>query len=103
MSNEIQVFIDRISKWINKKVNKYISMMIKYTEKLETNIKSKLHEGTKWIHKTKQKNCIAKLLHKKYPVLRFESSPLTAAGDSPLISIAPIHSQCSCPVSYAIR
>ena len=31
MSNEIQVFIDRISKWINKKVNKYISMMIKYT------------------------------------------------------------------------
>ena len=30
MSNEIQVFIDRISKCINKKVNKYISMMIKY-------------------------------------------------------------------------
>ena len=30
-------------------------MMIKYTEKLETNIKSELHEGTKWIHKTKQK------------------------------------------------
>ena len=55
MSNEIQVFIDRISKWINKKVNKYISMVIKYTEKLETNIKSELHEGTKWIYKTKQK------------------------------------------------
>ena len=29
MSNEIQVFIDRISKWINKKVDKYISMMNK--------------------------------------------------------------------------
>ena len=47
MSNEIQVFIDRISKHINKKVNKYISMIIKNTEKLETNIKSELHEGTK--------------------------------------------------------
>ena len=46
MSNEIQFFIDRISK-VNKKVNKYISMVIKYTEKLETNIKSELHEGTK--------------------------------------------------------
>ena len=32
MSNEIQVFIDRISNWINRKVNKYISMIIKYTE-----------------------------------------------------------------------
>ena len=38
MSNEIQVFIDRISKWINKKGNKYISVMNRYTEKLETNI-----------------------------------------------------------------
>ena len=28
----------------------------------------------------KTKNCIAKLLHKKYPVLRFEPSPLTAAA-----------------------
>ena len=65
MSNEIQVFIDRISKWINTKVNKYISMVIKYTEKLETNIKSELHEGTKWIHKTKQNKCITKILHKK--------------------------------------
>ena len=55
MSNEIQVFIDRISKWINKTINKYISMMIKYTEKLETNITSESHEGTKWIYKTKQK------------------------------------------------
>ena len=27
-------------------------MMIKYTEKLETNIKSELHEVTKWIYKT---------------------------------------------------
>ena len=60
MSNEIQVFIDRITKWMNKKVNKYISMMINYTEKLETNIVSELHEGTKWIHKTKQKNVLQK-------------------------------------------
>ena len=30
-------------------------MMIKYTEKIETNIKRELHEGTKWIFKTKQK------------------------------------------------
>ena len=30
-----------------KKINKYISMTIKYTEKLERNIKSELHEGTK--------------------------------------------------------
>ena len=41
-------------------------MMIKYNEKLETNIKSELHEGTKWIlHKTKQKNVLQKILHKK--------------------------------------
>ena len=60
MSNEIQVFIDRISKWIDKKGNKYISMMIKYTEKLETNIKSELHEGTEWIHKTNQKHVLQK-------------------------------------------
>ena len=40
-------------------------MMIKYTEKLEANIKSELHEGTKWIHKTKRKKCIVKILHKK--------------------------------------
>ena len=66
MSNEIQAFIDRISKWINKKkVNKYISMVIKYTEKLETNIKSELHEGAKWIHKTKQKNVLQKYFAKK--------------------------------------
>ena len=32
---------------MNKKVNKYINMMIKNTGKLETNIKSELHEGTK--------------------------------------------------------
>ena len=64
MSNEIQVFIDRISKWINKKVNKYIIMMIKYTEKLETNIKSELHEGTKWIHKTKQRHVLQKYFTK---------------------------------------
>ena len=64
MSNEIQVFIDRISKWINKKVNKYISMVIKYTKKLETNIKSELHEGTKWIHKTKQKMYCKHTSHK---------------------------------------
>ena len=66
MSNEIQAFIDRISKWINKKkkVNKYISMVIRYTEKLETNIKSELHEGLN--EYTKQnKKCIAKILHKK--------------------------------------
>ena len=29
--------------------------MIKYTEKLETDIKSELHEGTTWKHKRKQK------------------------------------------------
>ena len=42
-------------------------MMIKYTEKLETNIKSELHEGTKhakWIHKTKQKNVLQKYFTK---------------------------------------
>ena len=65
MSNEIQVFIDRISKSINNNLNKYISMMIKYTKILETNIKSELHEGTKWMHKTKQKKSIAKILHQK--------------------------------------
>ena len=37
------------------KSNKYISMVIKYTEKLEKNINSELHEGTKWKHKTEQK------------------------------------------------
>ena len=49
-----------------KKIKKYISMMIKYTEKLETNIKSELHEGTKWIHKTKQKNVLQKYFTKGY-------------------------------------
>ena len=39
-------------------------MMIKYTEKLETNIKSELHEGTKWIHKTKQKHVLQKYFTK---------------------------------------
>ena len=53
-------------------------MMIKYTEKLETNIKSELHEGTKWIHKTKQK-CIAKILHKKIAVVTIR----TVTCDSP--------------------
>ena len=57
-------------------------MMIKYTEKLETNIKSELHEGTKWIHKTetnkpKKKNVLQKYFTKKYPWLRFEPSPIT--------------------------
>ena len=28
--------------------------MIKYTEKIEKTIKSELHEGTKWVHKSKQ-------------------------------------------------
>ena len=39
-------------------------MVIKYTEKIETNIKSELHEGTKWIHKTKQKNVLQKYFSK---------------------------------------
>ena len=38
--------------------------MIKNTEKLETNIKSELHEGTKWIHKTKQKHVLQKYFTK---------------------------------------
>ena len=98
MGNEIQVFIDRISKWINKKVNKYISMMIKYTEKLETNIKSELLEGTKWIHKTKQKNVLQKYFTKNS---RGYNSNLHLWRS--LISIATMHSQCSYLVSYAIR
>ena len=74
-------------------------MMIKYTEKLETNIKSELHEGTKWIHKTKQnKNILQKYFTKNsrgyYSNLHLWQS---------FISIAPMHSQCSYPVSYAIR
>ena len=39
-------------------------MMIKNTEKLETNIKSELHEGTKWIHKTKQTHVLQKYFTK---------------------------------------
>ena len=39
-------------------------MMIKNTEKFETDIKSKLHEGSKWIHKTKQKHVLQKYLKK---------------------------------------
>ena len=40
-------------------------MMIKYTEKLETNIKSELHEETKLKHKTKQnKNVLQKYFPK---------------------------------------
>ena len=38
--------------------------MIKNTEKLETNIKSELHKGTKWIHKTKQKHVLQKYFTK---------------------------------------
>ena len=98
MSNETQVFIDRISKWMNKKINKYISMMIKYTEKIETNIKSELHEGTKWIHKTKQKHVLQKYFTKIVAVMI-----RTFTCDSPSTIIAPMHSQCSYPVSYAIR
>ena len=40
-------------------------MVIKYIEKLETNIKSELHEGAKRIHKTKQKNVLQKYFAKK--------------------------------------
>ena len=64
--------------------------MIKYTKKLETNIKSELHEGTKWIHKAKQKNVLQKYFTKNSrgydPNLHLWQS---------LISIAPMHSQCS--------
>ena len=79
MSNEIQVFIDTISKSINKNVNKYISMMIKYIKILETNIKSELHEGTKWIHKTKQKKKYCKNTSPKIAVVTIR----TFTCDSP--------------------
>ena len=38
--------------------------MIRYTEKLETDIKSELHEGTKWIRNTKQKKLLQKYFTK---------------------------------------
>ena len=91
-------FLLTLCKWISKKVNKYISMMIKYTEKLETNIKSELHEGTKWIHKTK-KNVLQKYFTKNS---RGYDSNLHL-WQSLIWIIAPMHSQCSYPVSYAIR
>ena len=95
MSNEIQVFIDRISKWINKKVNKYISVVIKYTEKSETNIKSELHEGTKWIHKTKQKKNVLQ----KY----FTKNSRCYDSNLHLWQSLILHLQCSYPMNYAIH
>ena len=53
--------------------------MIKYTEKLETNIKSELHEGTKWIHKTKQKKMYWKNISQKLAVVTIR----TFTCDSP--------------------
>ena len=65
MSIEIQVFIDRISKWINKKVNKYISMMIKYTENYrktsKVNCMKELNEYTKQNKKMYCKNTSQKI------------------------------------------
>ena len=72
-------------------------MMIKNTEKLETNFKSELHEGTKWIHKTKQKHVLQKYFTKIAAVMIQNFT-----CDSPS-TIAPMHWQCSYPVSYAIR
>ena len=89
MSNEIQVLIDWTSKWITKKVNKYISMMIKHTEKLETNIKIELQ---------KKKKMYCKNISQKIAAVTIPT--FTCASSS---TIAPMHSQCSYPVSYAIR
>ena len=49
-------------------------MIIKYTEKLETNIKSEMKEQNEY---TKQKNVLQKYFTKKKPLLRFEPSPVT--------------------------
>ena len=53
--------------------------MIKYTEKLETNFKSELHEGTKWIHKTKQKKMYCQNTSQKIAVVTIQ----TFTCDSP--------------------
>ena len=54
-------------------------MVIKYTEKLETNIKSELHEGTKWIHNTKQQKMYCKNTSQKIAVVTIR----TFTCDSP--------------------
>ena len=54
--------------------------MVEYTEKIETTIKSELHEGTTWIHITKQtKIYIVKLTLQKIAVVTIR----TFTCDSP--------------------
>ena len=61
---------DKNMHWIYPDLNSVLSKKFHFlwngpTEKLETNIKSELHEGTKWIHKTKQKHVLQKYFTKK--------------------------------------
>ena len=66
-------------------------MVIKYTEKLETNIKSELHEGAQWIHKTKQKQYCKKTSQKIAVVtIRTFTSDSHLYQQHPCIDNAPI-------------
>ena len=61
-------------------------MMIKNTEKLETNIKSKLHEGTKWIQQNKNMYC--KNISQKIAAVMIRT--FTCDSPSTIIDNAPI-------------